>query len=70
MEGSLLNSDIWLLFVCLGLAFLADLCFFHGPGGISYIVFISIFYIIVFLRFQFIFTHRRIGLLMMFPFGC
>lgn len=55
----------WLfLLACLGLGVLAELSFFHGRIGISYIIFITAFYLVLFLRFGFSFEHRRIGLLL------
>ncbi|KAB8139458.1 DUF4173 domain-containing protein [Gracilibacillus oryzae] len=53
------------LFVCLGLGILAELSFFHGVIGISYIIFIAAFYLILFSRLGIKFSHRRIGLLLM-----
>ncbi|MFD1851692.1 DUF4153 domain-containing protein [Oceanobacillus bengalensis] len=56
----------WSFFIaCLGLAILAELSFFHGRVGISYPIFISAFYIVVFLKYKFAFQHRRIGVLLM-----
>ncbi|GAE94604.1 hypothetical protein JCM21714_3778 [Gracilibacillus boraciitolerans JCM 21714] len=53
------------LFVCLGLGILAELSFFHGVIGISYVLFIAAFYAILFSRLGIKFSHRRIGLLLM-----
>ena len=53
------------LFVCIFLGILAELSFLHGEIGISYIIFIAVFYSVVFIRFRFSFEHRRIGLLLM-----
>lgn len=51
------------LFVCMGLGILADISFLRGRIGLSYLIFITIFYIVVFLRYKLSFNHRRIGLL-------
>ncbi|GAA0423663.1 DUF4173 domain-containing protein [Virgibacillus sp. AGTR] len=56
---------VWLLLVSLGLGIVAEVCFFHGKIGISYIVFIVALYMVIFLHFQFAFYHRRIGMLLM-----
>lgn len=50
---------------CLILGILAELSFFHGRIGLSYLVFITAFYFVLFLYFRFSFEHRRIGLLLM-----
>ncbi|WP_138419738.1 DUF4153 domain-containing protein [Aquibacillus sediminis] len=60
------KNEVWFLIVCLGLALLAEWSFFHGEIGVSYLVFITGFYVVFFLRFRKVtFTHRRIGLLVM-----
>ena len=59
------QRDWIFLFACLGLGILAEISFFHGRIGISYIIFIAAFYLVLFLRFRFSFEHRRIGLLLM-----
>ncbi|WP_058306711.1 DUF4153 domain-containing protein [Gracilibacillus massiliensis] len=53
------------LFICLGLGVLAELSFFHGVIGISYVLFIAAFYTLLFYRLGMKFSHRRIGLLLM-----
>lgn len=53
------------LFVCLFLGIIAELSFLHGTIGVSYILFIAVFYTVLFARFRFSFEHRRIGLLLM-----
>lgn len=65
MEIQIQQKDWMFLLVCLGLGILAEITFFHGNIGVSYLVFIVGFYGVVFLRFRFAFTHRRIGLLIM-----
>lgn len=56
----------WLfLLTCLILGFLANISFLYGKIGISYIIFIAAFYTVLFVRFEFTFEHRRIGLLLM-----
>lgn len=59
------KKDGIFLFLCIGLGILAELSFLHGRIGLSYLVFISGFYLVVFLRFRLEFNHRRIGLLLM-----
>lgn len=59
------RHDVLLLIICFGLGLLAEVSFFHGEIGISYLVFITVFYIVVFFRYRLIFHNRRIGLLLM-----
>lgn len=59
------QRDWWFLLVCLVLGVLAELSFFHSKIGISFLIFIAGFYAVVFFRFPFSFTHRRIGILIM-----
>lgn len=65
MEVNVRKKDFLFLLACLGLAILAEISFLHGRIGVSYLVFISVFYVIVFLRYGLAFNHRRIGLLFM-----
>lgn len=65
MEVNISRADLIFLLVCLALGFLAEVSFFHGRIGISYLVFLIGFYALVFWKFKFSFHHRRIGLLMM-----
>lgn len=65
MDVKTKRNDWLFLLVCLGLGILTEISFFHGSIGVSYLVFIAGFYAVVFLRFRFLFTHRRIGLLVM-----
>lgn len=58
------NIDRSFLLVCIALGILAEICFFHGRIGISFLIFIVCFYIVFFFRFKFAFQHRRIGLLL------
>ncbi|UFT99798.1 DUF4173 domain-containing protein [Radiobacillus kanasensis] len=61
------RNDIQFFIICLALAILAEISFFHGTIGVSYLVFIIAFYSIFFIRFRKVaFTHRRIGTLCMF----
>src|SRR5690625_903819 len=58
------NQREWMfLLICLGLGVLGERSFLHGQIGLSYLVFITGFYLVVFLRFRLAFNHRRIGLL-------
>ncbi|WP_067726615.1 DUF4153 domain-containing protein [Oceanobacillus damuensis] len=59
------QKAVLFLFVCLGLGALAELSFLHGRIGLSYLVFMTGFYLIFFLRFRLSYNHRRIGLLFM-----
>ncbi|OZU87419.1 hypothetical protein CIL03_16500 [Virgibacillus indicus] len=65
MEINISKSDWMFLLVCFGLGVLGEVSFFHGEIGLSYIVFIAVFYIVLFLRYRLAFQHRRIGLLLM-----
>src|SRR5690625_694818 len=65
MELKINRNDWIFLLICLGLGVLAEISFFHGQIGVSYLIFIFAFYVITFLHFQFAFNHRRIGLLFM-----
>lgn len=59
------QRDWFFLFACIVLGIVAELSFFHGRIGISYIIFIAAFYLVLFMRYGFNFEHRRIGLLLM-----
>src|SRR5690625_2750386 len=64
--GEKVNQKEWLfLIACFGLGILAEISFLHGRVGISYLLFISGFYSVIFLRYRLAFQHRRIGLLLM-----
>src|SRR5699024_2932758 len=65
MRVSVQGKDWLFLLVCFALAMFAYLAFLRGEIGVSYIAFITAFYLVVFLRFGFSFQHRRIGLLLM-----
>lgn len=65
MNNQTRQKDWIFLFVCIGLGLLAEISFFHGTVGVSYIVFVAAFYLVLYLRFGFNFEHRRIGLLLM-----
>lgn len=64
MQEESQRKDWLVLIVSMLLAYLADLSFMQGRIGISYLVFISVFYLVIFIRFRFQFNHRRIGLLL------
>lgn len=63
MEIKIKRKEWFFLLVCFGLGALAEVCFLHDRIGVSYLVFISGFYVVVFLRYRLNFNHRRIGLL-------
>lgn len=65
MKIKITRNDWLFLLACIGLGVLAEVSFLHGRIGLSYLVFISGFYLVVFLRFRLSFNHRRIGLLFM-----
>src|SRR5699024_51892 len=58
------QKDWIFLLACLGLGLLAEISFFHGRIGVSYIIFIAAFSLVLFLRFGLSFAHPRIGLLL------
>ncbi|WP_217586108.1 DUF4153 domain-containing protein [Lentibacillus saliphilus] len=57
--------NIVFMIMCLGLGLLAEQSFFHGYVGISFLVFITGFYSVLFAKVRLSFTNRRIGLLLM-----
>lgn len=65
MEFHMKRREWLFLLVCLGLGYLAEVSFLHGEIGLSYLVFISGFYLVIFLRIRLSFSNRRIGLLIM-----
>lgn len=65
---TVIKKNEWLFVLsCLGLGILAEISFFHTRIGVSYLVFLTGFYLVVFVRLRRGFNHRRIGLLVM---GC
>src|SRR5690625_6476563 len=65
MKINITRKDWLFLIACIGLGILAEVSFLHGRVGLSYLVFISGFYLVVLLRFRLSFNHLRIGLLFM-----
>src|SRR5690625_3582194 len=65
MSEKVTQKEWFVLLACFGLGVLAEICFLHGRVGVSYLVFISGFYVVIFLRYRLSFQHRRIGLLLM-----
>ncbi|WP_079477149.1 DUF4153 domain-containing protein [Halobacillus salinus] len=64
--SALKAQEFWFFVVCLLLGGLAELSFFHAPVGVSYLLFITGFYLVFFVRYRsFTFRQRRMGLLMM-----
>lgn len=60
-----MTKDDWIfLCMCLFLGVLTEWSFFHEPIGMSYIVFITAFYVVFFFRFRLTLHHRRIGMLL------
>jgi hypothetical protein len=65
MKVEVTRKDFLFLVVCIGLGVLAEISFFHGRIGVSYLLFVAGFYSVLFYRTGFAFYHRRIGLLLM-----
>ncbi|MEC5425531.1 DUF4173 domain-containing protein [Virgibacillus sp. C22-A2] len=65
MDFQIRKNDWLFMLVCLGLGILAELSFFHGKIGLSYLVFVASFYVVLFMRIRILVNHRRIGLLIM-----
>jgi hypothetical protein len=66
MEMKLNKSDWIFLILCLVLGITAEEAFFRSQIGISYVVFLFIFYTVFFYRFHgFPFTHQRFGYLVL-----
>lgn len=64
--SSLKAQELLFFVVCLLLGGLAEVSFFHAPVGVSYIVFVTGFYLVFFTRYRsFAFRQRRMGLLLM-----
>jgi hypothetical protein len=66
MELKMERND-WLFFLlCLIVAIVAEESFFMHPIGISYFIFIAVFYMLFYWRFRsFPFTHQRLGYLLL-----
>ena len=66
MEIKLNKSDWIFLLLCLVLGITAEEAFFRAEIGISYLVFIFMFYTVFFWRFRgFSFSHQRFGYLVL-----
>ncbi|MBP2080018.1 DUF4153 domain-containing protein [Oceanobacillus polygoni] len=65
MDVQVTKRDWLFLLVCIGLGILAEIIFFHGEIGLSYLVFIAVFYAVFFLKIRIPYQRRRIGLLLM-----
>jgi len=66
MEMKLEKKDWLFLLLCLILGIVAEESFFRDQIGISYFVFISVFYAIFYWRFRrFSFSHQRVGYLVL-----
>ena len=67
MELKMERNDWMFFLLCLIVAIVAEETFFmHHPIGISYFIFIAIFYMLFFWRFRtFPFTHQRLGYLLL-----
>ncbi|WHY79588.1 DUF4173 domain-containing protein [Neobacillus sp. WH10] len=66
METKINKMDWLFLFICLLLGILAEESFFRGQIGISYIVFVMVFYSVFYWRFRrFSFSHQRFGYLVL-----
>lgn len=66
MELKINKTDWIFLILCLLLGVIAEEAFFRGQIGISYLVFLMVFYSLFFWRFRsFSFTHQRVGYLIL-----
>ena len=66
MEIQLKKEDWYFFLSCVGVAFYGEMAFFHGEIGISYSLFLFVFYSLFFWRFRKTkFTHLRIGFLLL-----
>ena len=66
MEFKIERNDWMFFLLCLIVATLAEESFFMHPIGISYFIFIAVFYLAFFWRFRsFSFTHQRLGYLLL-----
>lgn len=63
MDRGLNRQAFYFLLVCIGLAVIAELSFFRGEIGISYFLFVGLFYTVFYIRFKGKLTNQRIGLL-------
>lgn len=63
MVQGIVRKDIWFLLACVGLAIVAELGLFRGPIGISYLIFIVLFFTVFYIRFKGKLTNKRMGLL-------
>src|SRR3954447_16136852 len=66
MELKIEKTDWFFLFLCLFVGIVAEEAFFRNQIGISYFVFIAVFYTLFFWRFRsFSFSHQRLGYLVL-----
>ena len=66
MDIRLNKEDWWFFLYCILVAILGEISFFHGEIGISYSLFLFVFYSLFFWRFRKTkFTHIRIGFLLL-----
>lgn len=66
MELKIEKTDWFFLFLCLLVGIVAEEAFFRNQIGISYFVFIAVFYTLFFWRFRaFSFSHQRLGYLVL-----
>ncbi|MCM3573417.1 MULTISPECIES: DUF4153 domain-containing protein [Mesobacillus] len=64
MENKLKKGDWKFFLICLALGILAERSFLHGKIGLSYPVFITVFYGVFFWRYRsYSFTNKKLGLL-------
>ena len=69
MDFQIKKRDWLFLLVCIGLGVLAEVSFFHGSIGVSFLVFLSGFCVVLLIRYRFSFTHNRVGILLMVCIG-
>ncbi|MCH1627886.1 DUF4153 domain-containing protein [Ferdinandcohnia quinoae] len=71
MEFKIGKIDWMFLFLCLLVGIVAEVAFFEGEIGVSYLVFIIVFYSLFFWRFRrFSFSHQRLGYLVLISIWC
>lgn len=63
MEINIVKKDWLFLISCLSLAIIAELSFLHGEVGIAYIIFMTTFFTVYYIRFKGNFKNKQMGAL-------
>lgn len=63
MKVTITRKDWLYLISCISLAIIAELSFFHGDVGISFIIFITSFFTVYYIRFRGNFKNKQMGAL-------